>query len=1072
MKRYLGLIAAGTIYLCAIGTAVRAQMSPPAAVSGQPTQVIEVQSSDGKTVTRVVGSPGSSSPGTYSATAKPPGATSPGSKPPGTPGKESKGKTPGASSSSSGKPGDPGAKTGPATTIKRIEKSPESADAKEFDVRPGPDGVVHFQFRGQKWPDVLDWYAEIAGVSIDWQELPGDYLNISTQRGYTVAELGELLNRLLLARGFTMLPQGEFVNIVKCEDLTTAMVPRAQRKDLDRLSQYDFVRVLFEMDWMLASEAVTELEPLLSKNGKLLPLKATNRIEAMDAVGNLREIDQLLTEEQRSEGGTSRLVREFVLQHVRADDVRESLAQFLGISTNTMPTARGMSASQLAKQKQMMMQMQQQMQQRMAAQQRSSSSSSRKSSSKAMLPTKETPVRLMVNRRRNSLLVQAAPDKMATIAEAIKLMDVPEQGASSLQAYLGRMQVYRMTQLDPQKLVASLRELGGLDPRTRLEVDETNRAIIAYATIADHFTIRSTIEKLDGSARRVEVIPLRHLAADEVAGTIQYLMLGSNEQSSSGPSYMDYRYGYGYGYSSRRSRSEPSGDKFRVDADIENNRLLVRANDLELEEVVSILVKLGEVPLVGRDGDKTRVLDIVPGAETEAFLKKLQEDFKALAPNPLVLPPVNSTSDANSDANSNANSDSRPKSGDDSKDAASRDAKTEVKSDGAPNRPPGHPRVEGADARSKTAAAALPRGLFQTALFQHAATPQTAEPNSPKTSSESVEPITQQPAASVAPPIVVSIGPDGRLTLASRDARALELLEELALRNAPPRKDYQIFHLKYALATWIVMNLEEFFEDKDKTEDRRRNRMSWMFGMSPRSSGSDQRRLSKRRPLRFITDLDTNTILVQGADAAQLKTIAELIELYDVPEPVSSQNARVTKLFTIKYSRATIVADTIKDAYRDLLSSNDRALQNSKNDKAKQSRGGGMTVISAFGLGEDTSPPDSRSSARFEGKLSIGIDDLSNTMLVSTEGESLMSVVASMIEALDDAAKPVSDVQVIKVSTHVDGSRLQSVLQKVLKAQAQPGLKPPPSKTQPGQTPPGRGQRPNRGQAQPTAPRR
>jgi len=26
-------------------------------------------------------------------------------------------------------------------------------------VRPDADGVVRFQFRGQNWPDVLEWFA-------------------------------------------------------------------------------------------------------------------------------------------------------------------------------------------------------------------------------------------------------------------------------------------------------------------------------------------------------------------------------------------------------------------------------------------------------------------------------------------------------------------------------------------------------------------------------------------------------------------------------------------------------------------------------------------------------------------------------------------------------------------------------------------------------------------------------------------------------------------------------------------------------------------------------------------------
>ncbi len=240
---------------------------------------------------------------------------------------------------------------------------------------------------------------------------------------------------------------------------------------------------------------------------------------------------------------------------------------------------------------------------------------------------------MMVNTRRNSLIVQAPPDKMAVIAQAVELLDVADPGSGSLQGFLGRMQVYRLSTLDPQKLVQSLQSLGGLDPTTRLEVDQENHAIIAYASVADHHTIRMTIEKLDGSARRVEVIPLRFLAADEVAGTIEYLMAGSGERRSSSRS--DY---WDPWSSSRRRGNDNNTDTFRVEADVVNNRLLVRANDVELEEVVSILVKLGEVPRDATTDGMTRVLEIAPGDETQKFLLRLQREFKALAPNELILP--------------------------------------------------------------------------------------------------------------------------------------------------------------------------------------------------------------------------------------------------------------------------------------------------------------------------------------------------------------------------------------------------------------------------------------------------
>lgn len=1025
MHRWALSVCAAALWLYLAPSAARAQ------------ETVVVQAEPGAAVTKVIQSSPSqvvqqpAQPGQPTKPGSVPSGYAPAGKPP-VPGQP--GATPGESGRPTpppGTPGSPGSKEGessPSVTIKRSDRKPSQADPTEFDARLGPDGRVQFQFRGQNWPDVLEWYAEISGRSVDWQELPGDYLNIATQRGYTADEVGELLNRLLLARGFTMLPQDEFINVVKCEELSASLVPRVRPEDLTDLGDYEFVRVLFELDWMLAEAATAELEPMLSKNGKLYALKTTNRIEAMDAVCNLREIYRLLQEEQKSDDEESRLVREFILKYARADEVKELLTQFVGSDSGTRAMTAGMSPQELAKQQQQMMQMQMQMQQQMARMRStpSSPSSSRSRTRTPTMPSQQAPVRIMVNPRRNSVLVQAPPDKMATIADAIRLIDVPEQGAQSLQAYLGRMQVYRLAQLDPAKLVETLTQLGGLDPTTRLEVDEANRAIIAYASPADHHTIRMTVEKLDSSARHVEVIPLRRLAADEVAGTIQYLMAGDGDQSSRSRSdYMDYM----FGYSSRRSRSEPSTDQFRVDADVENNRLLVRANDVELEEVVSILVKLGEVPQVGRDGEMTRVLDIVPGEETDKFLQRLQRDFKLLAPNKLVLPdsvkPDESAVEPTGPASS-ADEDTAP---------------TEVE----PN--------------PKTVS--LSPQYFHTAVLQQtngegdAAPPATLRPRGgdgwplaeqwPSVSSE------LPGAESAGAPIIVSIGPDGRVVLSSRDVRALDMLEQLATRTAPPTKDYHIFQLEHAPASWVVLNLEDFFEDEDETERRQRDRMSFLFGGPSRGSDADQRRLSKRRPLKFISDLDTNTILVQGADPAQLKTISELIELYDVPEPVSSQNARVTKLFYVKYSRASVIAETIKDAYRDLLSSNDRALQNGGGKQQRQSRSGGMTVISPFGFGGESSPPaDNRTSARFEGKLSIGIDDVSNTLLVSTEGENLMEVVGGMIEALDEAAKPVSEVRVVKLSRQVDGARLQEVLQKVLNNQSSP-----PSKTPAGSGPPG-----------------
>ena len=88
----------------------------------------------------------------------------------------------------------------------------------------------------------------------------------------------------------------------------------------------------------------------------------------------------------------------------------------------------------------------------------------------------------------------------------MRIIDVPPDGDESLFHNANRMQVYRLTAIDPEPLVETLNQVGNLDPQTQLKVDKKNRSIIAYAPLVDHVTIKTLVDKLDGTDRRFEVI--------------------------------------------------------------------------------------------------------------------------------------------------------------------------------------------------------------------------------------------------------------------------------------------------------------------------------------------------------------------------------------------------------------------------------------------------------------------------------------------------------------------------------------------------------------------------------------
>ncbi|MEO2013416.1 MAG: hypothetical protein ABGZ53_03500 [Fuerstiella sp.] len=291
----------------------------------------------------------------------------------------------------------------------------------------------------------------------------------------------------------------------------------------------------------------------------------------------------------------------------RASEVIELLRSLLGLENEGGGGGGGGSMGSSSQLTSMMRQMQQQMQK---------ISSAGKGGGGGKEPTK---TRLVLNQRENMILVQAAPDQMAIIDKAIQQIDVPIEAGNSLLQNLNRMKVYRMETVDPQSLVDLLQELGDMDPGTVLKVDTDKKSILAWASLADHLTITTLVERLDQSGRTFEVIPLRRLDAEYVTGTIRALMAPPPKKNNASS----------YNYYSRYSYGEPEkkedNSEFKVEADLENNRLLVYANKVEMEEIMGLLQKLGEIPDPAAMDNGIRVFEMSPNEDPHRVMERLKQ---------------------------------------------------------------------------------------------------------------------------------------------------------------------------------------------------------------------------------------------------------------------------------------------------------------------------------------------------------------------------------------------------------------------------------------------------------------
>ena len=877
------------------------------------------------------------------------------------------------------KPGDakPG-ESGIPEAVKRKSEPPEAPNKREFDVKPDEQGMLQFQFRNQTWPDLMRWLSEVSSMSLDWQELPGDYLNIATQRKHSLEETRDLFNRHLLARGFTMLEFGGIIQVLKTKGINTAQVPKVEVSKLDSLPPHRFVRVSFSLNTLIAADVVAELKPLISSNGELNALAATNRLEAMDTAANLSELNRILKEEQ-SQAALEGLAREFVLEYVRANDARDQLRQFLGLETAAKAGPITPQEQQAAQQQQQMMMQQQQQRQQQGI-------------PAPPKPKEKGEIYLVANARRNSVIASAPPDKMAIITAFVRRIDVPNENADSMSMLEARMKVYRLSSLDPKQLVATLLSMDVLEPTTRLEVDEKNKAIIAHASIADQYAIQQTIKRLDGSARDVEVIQLRRLRAEEVVGTIKFLM--GNEEKKEDNSRRNYGYYDPFGYNS--TKKDSSSDAFRVAANSQDNQVLIWANELERTEVNKLLMKLGELPPAGGNASRMRIIDANRSSDTKEYLKRLQQAWSKISPTPLVLPDEDQFDSADA-----------------KKSPATDSGSTEIEKPKSPRDPKEKAkdvsRAVDINFDEKMARIGIPTGFLSAAN-------QVADDAPSKKSQPSL-------------PIQISFDERGNLVLAGDDTEALSRLEQLMIDNAPPQRNYEVYYIKNSRPSWIEMNLKDYYkEDKEKKNDSN-DTFRWIFGIDgPSDKKNEDPQLGKKRKLKFLSDNDTNSLIVIGADDVQLKTIEELIRLWDVPEKTNKQKLRYSKLMHVEFSNAEVIVEAIKEAYRDLLSTNDKAFE-----KEKAGGGGGGGASESKRGSSSDSIFNGGMNYSFSGRLSMGVDKITKTIIVSAEGEDLLKLVCEMITQLDEAAKPTGSIEVIKLDG-ANGAAMEKALMALARA--------------------------------------
>lgn len=894
---------------------------------------------------------------------------------------------PPAKPDASARPEPPPSRPEPATPP---EVAPR-ADGPSQALLPGRDVKLRFSFRFQPWKDVLDWFAQQAGFSLVLDAPPPGTFNYTDDRDYTPQQAIDLLNSVLLTKGYTLVRRERMLMLINLQDgVPPNLVPVIPAEELDQRGEYELVSVLFNIERLSPEEAELEVKKLIGPQGSVVVLASARQLLITDTAGRLRAVRNVLERIDKTDGNTPSQVRTFDLRNAVPQTVLELLRQLLDIPADKSASADGS-------------------------------------------------VRFALDGSNQRLLVSGKPDKVARVEEILKALNVREASSSEASPVSSptsnspQLEVYTITSADPDAALTVLQTLMTGLSDVRLALDSKNGNLIALARPEQQATIRATLDQLQREARKVEVITLRRVDPQAAVAAVTKLFGGA--EAGKGAPQVDAD------VTTRQLLVRASS------AQIEQIRgLLAKLGEEPREPGTGGAVRM--LPLSGPSARAAldRIQEIWP---------MLHENrIRVVAPSTPFPAVRTGVSETGPHAARPSDDDDRRGPPPDHRMRGRMPPEADVgpaptlpgPAAAPPAKPPAAPPQPAA---APAQPAAKPLAKEKSAHWSSARivlASQPAAPPEPKPQTAAATPKPENPPQTAKPetqprepaPIFVLPG-QGGIVITSQDQEALDQFEDLfrSLAGSPSSKgsEFTIFYLKHAKAASVAETIDGIFGGGTITAQDGRSGGGRSGGGTPGGDGGLFGSLMGMSSggsapvglLRITPDSRLNALVVQGP-AQDLDRIEQLLRVLDQPEsPEDVAIAARPRMIPVYNTQASEVADIVKQIYADRIGSANSSQQRGPRmfEMLAMMRGmggpmgpGGM-MGGPGGMGGQSRrgmfPGGTSRSAADEGpKMTIGVDSRSNNLIVVAP-ETLFEEVRQLVEEIDQAAA--QSTQAVKVVT-------------------------------------------------------
>ncbi|GAB6165941.1 hypothetical protein JCM19992_19410 [Thermostilla marina] len=870
---------------------------------------------------------------------------------------------------------------------------------------PGDDVQLRFNFRYQPWDEVIEWLADQAGLSLVMDAPPPGTFNYVDDRAYTPAQAIDLLNSVLLLKGYVLIRRDRMLIVINTEDgIPENLIDTVSLDDLDDRGEYELVSVLFQLRRLSPEQAEAEVSKLLGPQGKITVLPNSRQLFVTDTAGRLRTIRKVIEASENPTLVAGSEVRTFDLNPNLVEQTLTVLRQLLGIAPDQTASEDGT-------------------------------------------------FRFALDPTGHRLLVTGTPEVLDRVEEILREIDPSATGgAMAALSATPQLEVFPVTSADPESVLQVVQTLMAGFPDVRLALDPETGNLIAWARPAQLATIRATLDQMQEDSRLVEVIPLR-VVDPQVAVLAINKLFGIDTESTEDKNLptvdadLSTRQLLVRGSRSQIEQIRELLQKMGETTDASSSPAgAIRTIPMSVDEAQTLLKQIQEIwPQMGDNRlqlvTPSAVVPTMRNGEGTAPEEAEEQSIRAeridlgFSGSPTLLLGTRRSSDADSGSQSNQQ---RPEGGFRGFPGGG------FPGGGFPGggfRPPfgGFGRPEGGDrdhdrfrgsqfsaAEGHVAETATRTGASRS-LFRFAAQTNEVEPESPDgvEADGASEPANDDRSEgdSGKPPIVISVTPEG-LVIASEDIEALNRFEDLVRTmvsgGAADRGPQLVFYyLKHAKAEQVAVVIDQILGGGTLTNGTSSGGGGSLIGDMARMAfgdiggglvGSlledDGVSLTPSDTIQITPDSRLNALIVQAypSDLELIEKILKVLDRPDSPEEVLVEPKTV--IIPVENTQAEEILAILKEVYQDRLvqSSSSRGGAPSPEQimQLLRSRGGG-------GRGGTNQEEEQQ-------KMALSVDSRTNSIVVSAP-EPLMSEVKELIAQLDQKAATDSDetMQVIPI---------------------------------------------------------